>query len=70
MTKYIVQMIDKYSGEVLQTMDEEFDIYEDAEDYSLECGSNYSAGADELELAGRSFGNPDDVDFLVETVEK
>lgn len=70
MTKYIVQMIDKYSGKVLKTMDEEFDTYEDAEDYSLECSENYSAGADALELAGRSFGNPDDVDFDVETVEK
>lgn len=70
MTKYIVQMIDKYSGEVLETMDEEFDIYEDAEDYSFECSSNYSVGAEELELAGRPFGNPDDVDFVVETVEK
>lgn len=70
MIKYIVQMIDKYSGEVLETMDEEFDTYEDAEDYSVECSSNYSAGAEVLELAGRPFGNPDDVDFDVETVEK
>lgn len=70
MIKYIVQMIDKYSGEVLETMDEEFDTYEDAENYSLECSSNYSAGAEVLELAGRSFENPDDVDFDVEAVEK
>lgn len=68
MTKYIVQMIDKYSGEVLETMDEEFDTYEDAENYSLECSTNYSAGAEVLELAGRPFGNPDDVDFDVKVV--
>lgn len=48
MTKYIVQMVDKYSCEVLETMDEEFDTYEDAEDYSLECSSNYSDGAEVL----------------------
>lgn len=70
MIKYIVQMIDKYSGEVLDTEDEEFDTYEDAEDYSLVCSSNYSAGAEVLELAGRPFDSPDDVDFVVEEVEK
>lgn len=69
MKKYIVQMIDKYSGEVLETMDEEFGTYEDAVDYSLECSLNYSVGAEELELAGRPFGNPDDVDFVVKTVK-
>jgi len=51
-------------------MDEEFDIYEDPEDYSFEFSSNYSVGAEELELAGRPFGNQDDVDFVVQTVEK
>lgn len=70
MTKYIVQMINKFSGEVLDTEDEEFDTYEEAEDYSLVCSSKYSAGAEVLELAGRAFGNPDDVDFIVMEVEK
>lgn len=70
MTKYIVQMIDSYSGDVLETMDEEFDTYEDAEDYCLECCSNYSAGAEVLELAGRPFGDRNDIDFEVETIEK
>lgn len=69
MSKYIVQMLDTYSGELLETMDEEFDTYEDAEAYSLVCSENYSAGAEVLELAGRPFGNPDDVEFVVETVE-
>ena len=63
-------MINKFSGEVLDTEDEEFDTYEDAEDYSLVCSSNYSAGAEVLELAGRHFDNPEDVDFIVEEVEK
>lgn len=63
-------MINKFSGEVLDTEDEEFDTYEDAEDYTLVCSSNYSAGAEVLELAGRPFDNPEDVDFIVEEVEK
>ncbi|MDR3542713.1 MAG: hypothetical protein P4L69_17385 [Desulfosporosinus sp.] len=70
MIKYIVQMVNKFSGEVLDTEDEEFDTYEDAEDYTLVCSSNYSAGAEVLELAGRPFDNPEDVDFIVEEVEK
>lgn len=70
MLKYIVQMIDAYSGEVLDTMDEEFDAYEDADEYGLVCSSNYSAGADVLELSGRPFGSPEDVDFVVEEIEK
>ena len=70
MIKYIVQMIDKYSGEVLDTDDEEFDTYEEADEYSLVCSSNYSTGAEVLKLAGRSFGSPGDVDFVVEEVKK
>ncbi|MBW6475009.1 MAG: hypothetical protein K0B14_17920 [Anaerolineaceae bacterium] len=70
MVKYIVQMIDKYSGEVLDTDGEEFDTYEEAEEYIDVYGSNYSAGAEVLDLAGEPFGNPDDVDFIVEEVEE
>ncbi|MFJ5717409.1 hypothetical protein [Neobacillus sp. NPDC093127] len=69
MVKYIVKMIDKYSGEVLDTDDEKFDTYEDAEDFSLEWSLNYATGAEVLELAGRSFDSPDDIDFVVEEVE-
>lgn len=69
MIKYIVKMIDKYSGEVLDTDDEKFDTYADAEEYSLECSLNYATGAEVLELAGRPFGSPDDIDFVVEEVE-
>jgi len=65
MTKYIVQMIDIYSGEILEDMDEEFDTYEEADEHSLECSSNFSAGAKVLELAGRPFCNPSDVGFIV-----
>ena len=70
MTKYIVQMINPYTGQVLETEDEEFDTYEDAEYYSLECSSNYSTGAEVLELAGRPFGDPNDAEFIVVEVER
>jgi len=35
----------------------------------LVCSSNYATGAEVLELAGEDFGDPDDVDFVVEEVE-
>lgn len=47
MAKYIVQMIDAYSGEVLETEDEVFDNEQDAQDYACECGGAFSAGAEE-----------------------
>lgn len=61
-------MLDRYSGEVLDTMDEGFDNYEDAVEYSLVCDSDYSTGAEVLELAGRPFDDPDDVIFEVKEI--
>ena len=65
MAKYIVQMVDAYTDEVLETMDETFDNEEDAEEYALECGGDFAEGADVLEDAGRDFMDPDSVDFVV-----
>lgn len=70
MTKFIVNMIDVNSGEVIESMDEKFDTYEEADEYSLVCGSNYSTGAEVLELAGRDFNDPNDVDFIVEEIDE
>ena len=70
MKKYIVQMVDKYSREVLETMEEEFDDYKEACDYSNECANDFAAGAEELELAGREFVDENNVEFIVETVER
>lgn len=71
MKKYIVQMIDKYSGEVLDIVDdEEFDTYEEADEYSLVCSSDYAAGVEVFELAGRPIDDPDDIDFVVGEIEK
>lgn len=57
MKKYIIQMINNYSSEVLDTIEEEYDTYEEAEEYSIICSSNYSAEAEILKLAGRSFNH-------------
>jgi hypothetical protein len=57
-------MIDKHSGEVLDTDGEEFDTYEEAEEYIDVYDSNYSTDAELLKFAGRPFGCPYDVDFI------
>lgn len=70
MAKYIVQMIDAHSGEVLETEDEVFDNEQDAQDYACECGGAFSAGAETLSLMGRDYIPREDVDFVVEEVEE
>lgn len=37
MSKFIVQMVNAYTGDVLDTEDEIFDNEQDAEDYAREC---------------------------------
>ncbi len=66
MAKYIVQMVNAHTGEVLETMDEEFNSLEEAEDYARESNNDFSCGADVLDDAGYSFTDPDEVDFVVE----
>ena len=46
MLKFIVQMIDAYTGEVLSTEDEIFENEGEAEDYARECKNNFAEGAD------------------------
>lgn len=48
MSKFIVQMLDAYTGDVLDTEEEVFDSQEEAQDFADEWGSNFSAGADVL----------------------
>lgn len=68
MAKYIVQMVNAHTGEVLETMDEEFDTLEAAENYAMESRNDFASGAEVLDDAGYSFTDPDDVDFVVEEV--
>ena len=64
MSKYYVDLVDE-SGNIVDTEDEVFDNREDAEDYALECGSNFAEGADVLDMCGRSDLDPDEYSYEV-----
>ena len=70
MSKFIVQMIDAYTREVLNTEDEIFDNEQDAEDYACECGGAFAEGAEALSLAGRDYTPSEDVEFIVEILDE
>ncbi len=70
MAKFVVQMRDVYTGEVLDTEDEVFDNEQDAEDYACECGGAFAVGAETLSLAGRDYIPPEDVEFVVEELDE
>ncbi len=70
MSKFIVQMIDAYTREVLNTEDEIFDNEQDAEDYACECGGAFAEGAKVLSLAGRDYTPSEDVEFIVEILDE
>lgn len=69
MPKFLVQMVDAYTREVLETQDEVFDNERDAEEYACECGGAFAEGAEVLSLAGRDYTPGDEVDFVVEEVD-
>lgn len=69
MSKYIVQMVDAYTREVLDTEDEIFDNEQDAEDFAREWGGSFSEGASVLSMSGRSYTPRDAVDFVVEEID-
>lgn len=70
MSKFIVQMIDAYTREVLNTEDEIFGNEQDAEDYACECGGAFAEGAEVLSLAGRDYTPSEDVEFIVEILDE
>lgn len=69
MPKFIVQMVDAYTREVIDTEDEVFDNEQDAEDYACECSGDFTEGAEVLSLSGRDYIPREDVDFVVEEVD-
>ena len=69
MPKFIVQMVDAYTREVLNIEDEIFDNEQDAEDYACECGGAFAEGAEVLSMAGRDYTPREDVDFVVEEID-
>ncbi len=72
MKKYIVNMVDAYTREVLEynVDDEVFDAVEQAEWFASDCDCAMRTGAEVLELAGDDFTNPEDVDFEVEEIDE
>lgn len=64
MGKFTARLFGFDSGEEEQ-LEEEYDTYEEAEEAAIQWISDYSAGADVLELAGEEYGDPDGVDFEV-----
>ena len=64
MAKYYVDLVDG-DGNIEETEDEVIDNREDAQDYALECGSNFAEGADVLEMCGRSCMDPDEYSYEV-----
>lgn len=68
MAKYIIQMVDAYTREVIEVEDEVFDDWEEAKLYASQCESDFAEGAEVLELAGRSFTPGEDVEFVVEEI--
>ncbi len=69
MPKYIVQMVNAYSGEVIETLDEVFDNEYEAESYACECGGAFSEGADVLSMSGEEYTAREDVNFVVEEID-
>ncbi|ATC62065.1 hypothetical protein [Pseudolactococcus raffinolactis] len=66
MPKYRVVMVDTDGSK--EEMDEIFDNYDDAIEYANESYNDFITGAEVLELAGESFEDPDDVEFVVEEI--
>lgn len=70
MSKFVVNMIDALTREVLSTEDEIFDNEQDAEEYACECGGNFSQGAECLSLRGEPYIPREAVDFEVEELDE
>ena len=68
MGKFFVQMVDAFSGDVIESYDDDdelFDSYEDAEWEAMESSNSFATGAEVLELAGEDFTDPDSAEFVV-----
>ena len=61
-------MKNKFDGSLEETDDEVYHSKEDAK-YALdEVINNFMTGAEVLELAGESFSDPDDFDFIIKKI--
>lgn len=70
MAKYVVNMIDVETGDVLEVFDDEvFDTEEAAQEYACECGGDFAEGEEVLSLAGEDYTPREEVDFVVEEID-
>lgn len=70
MSKFAVAMVDAYTNEIIEVFEDElFDTEEEAEESVAEWIEGFSAGAEVLELAGRGYTSPDDVEFTVVEIQ-
>lgn len=57
-----------YWGDLEEIDDEIYDSREDAEEAMDEVINNFMTGAEELELAGEGYKDPDDYEFVVKRI--
>ena len=69
MSKFIVNMVDAITREVLDTEEEIFESEQDAQDFAGEWGGNFSQGAECLSLRGEPYTPREAVDFEVEEID-
>jgi len=59
--KYVIF---QYHNEI-ETSEETYETYKDAEYDAQQWISDYGAGAEVLELANEDYGDPEDVDYVI-----
>lgn len=69
MSKFVVNMVDALTREILDTEEEIFDSEEEAQEFACEWGGNFSQGAEDLSLRGESYIPREAVDFEVEEID-
>jgi hypothetical protein len=67
--KYVVQMVNAYTREVIETEDEVFDNEQDANDYACQCNSNFAAGADSYGPFDEGYQDPEDTEYIVQEID-
>ena len=69
MSKFIINMLNAHTGEVIDTEEETFDNERDAREYAKECGSAFATEGEVLKELGREYTPKEDVEFVVEEID-
>ncbi|MFC5734654.1 hypothetical protein [Cytobacillus gottheilii] len=65
---YKIYMKNKFDGNLEEADDEIYHSKEDAEYAKDEAINNFMTGADELELAGESYAEPNEYEFIIKKI--